>query len=589
MSALETVGLTKYYGETRGIEDLTLAVESGEVFGYLGPNGAGKTTTIRTLLGFITPTDGEATVLGYDVRDERALIEAKRHIGYLPSDPGFDTEITGRKLLAYHAELKGDVRSDELLERFDPPVDRDIGEYSRGNVQKLAIVQAFMHDPDLVIMDEPTSGLDPLMQERFYEFVREERDRGTTIFFSSHILSEVRKVCDRVGIIRDGQLVTLEAVETLLDRSGKHVRVVVAEAVERSDFEFEGVHDLTVDGTISFTFTGDYDVLLDHLQRYTVQDLEIDEAPLEDVFMRFYGDEEIDEEASSTVRRPTRPKRRMPLPSRTMGVRTMFEITRYEFDRRVKGAVVLAVLLAVMSFGIVALFPSIETSGADLEAYWQSLPPAMKAAFGASGGAFSLTTMEGFLAVELYQFFWLLLLGIYTAYIAGGLIAGDVERGRLDVLLATPVSRSKVIIEKFLSLVPTLVVLNVIVGAVVYVSVVAIGESVSLSDLVVAHLLSIPYLLACGAIGLLLSVVFDHADVAQRAGLGAIFALFLLDSVASSADMGWLGAISPTHYYDPTAILVSSEYDWTGAVVLLAGIVVLVLVSRVIFQRKDIS
>jgi ABC-2 type transport system ATP-binding protein len=297
MSALETVDLTKYYGETRGIEDLTLAVESGEVFGYLGPNGAGKTTTIRTLLGFITPTDGEATVLGYDVRDERALIEAKRHIGYLPSDPGFDTEITGRKLLDYHAELKGDVRSDELLERFDPPIDRDIGEYSRGNVQKLAIVQAFMHDPDLVIMDEPTSGLDPLMQERFYEFVREERDRGTTIFFSSHILSEVRKVCDRVGIIRDGQLVTLEAVETLLDRSGKHVRVVVAETVERTNFEFAGVHDLTIDGTISFTFTGDYDVLLDHLQRYTVQDLEIDEAPLEDIFMRFYGDEGSDAEA----------------------------------------------------------------------------------------------------------------------------------------------------------------------------------------------------------------------------------------------------------------------------------------------------
>jgi ABC-2 type transport system ATP-binding protein len=297
MSALETVGLTKYYGETRGIEDLTLSVESGEVFGYLGPNGAGKTTTIRTLLGFITPTGGEATVLGYDVRDESALIEAKRHIGYLPSDPGFDTEITGRNLLDYHAELKGDVRSDELLERFDPPIDRDIGEYSRGNVQKLAIVQAFMHDPDLVIMDEPTSGLDPLMQERFYEFVREERDRGTTIFFSSHILSEVRKVCDRVGIIRDGELVTLEAVETLLDRSGKHVRVVVAETVERSDFEFEGVHDLTVDGTISFTFTGDYDVLLDNLQRYTVQDLEIDEAPLEDIFMRFYGDEKPDAKA----------------------------------------------------------------------------------------------------------------------------------------------------------------------------------------------------------------------------------------------------------------------------------------------------
>lgn len=267
----------------------------------------------------------------------------------------------------------------------------------------------------------------------------------------------------------------------------------------------------------------------------------------------------------------------------------MFEITRYESGRRIKGAVVLAVLLGVMSLLIVAFFPSIESSGADLESYWESLPPAMKAAFGASGAGFSLTTMEGFLAVELYQFFWLLLLGVYVAYVGGGLIAGDVERGRLDVLLATPISRSKVIVEKFLSLVPTLVVLNVAVGAAVYVGVVAIGESVSFADLAVVHLLSIPYLLACGAIGLLLSVVFDHADVAQRGGLGAVFALFLLDSVAGSADMGWLGAISPTHYYDPTAILVSGEYDWVGAAVLLVGTAALVLVSRAIFQRKDIA
>ncbi|ODR82101.1 ABC transporter permease [Haladaptatus sp. W1] len=267
----------------------------------------------------------------------------------------------------------------------------------------------------------------------------------------------------------------------------------------------------------------------------------------------------------------------------------MLEIARYESSRRVKGAVALAVLLGVMSILFVALFPSIKSSGANIDAYWNNLPPAMKAAFGASGAGFSLTTMEGFLAVELYQFFWLLLLGVYVAYLAGSLIAGDVERDRMDMLLATPVSRSKVLVEKFASLLPTLVILNVIVGIVVYGSVVGVGESVSLSDLAVVHLLSIPYLLACGGIGLLLSVLFDREDIAQRGGLGAVFALFLLNSVGESADMGWLGALSPMHYYDPTAILVSGSYDWTGAGILLVGIAALVSVSLVIFQRRDIA
>ncbi|MCO8253858.1 ABC transporter ATP-binding protein [Haladaptatus sp. AB618] len=291
MTALETTGLTKYYGETRGIEDLSLAVTEGEVFGYLGPNGAGKTTTIRTLLGFIAPTGGDATVLGYDVRDERALIEAKRHIGYLPSDPGFDEDATGTEFLDYQASLKGDDRREELLELFDAPVERKIEEFSRGNKQKLAIVSAFMHDPDLVIMDEPTSGLDPLMQERFYDFLDDEQERGVTIFFSSHVLSEVRKVCDRVGIIRDGKLVTTEDVETLLDRSGKRVRMRTSDPIDREDFDIDGVHDLTLDGAVQFTFTGEYDTLLDHLSRYHIVDVDIEEAPLDEVFMRFYGDE----------------------------------------------------------------------------------------------------------------------------------------------------------------------------------------------------------------------------------------------------------------------------------------------------------
>ncbi|WP_276300251.1 ABC transporter permease subunit [Halorussus lipolyticus] len=265
----------------------------------------------------------------------------------------------------------------------------------------------------------------------------------------------------------------------------------------------------------------------------------------------------------------------------------MLDIATYESERRIRGALVLSALLAVMSLLFVALFPSIANSGADLDAYMESLPPAMQTAFGATG-AFSITTIEGFLAVELYQFFWLLLLGIYTAYLAGGLIAGDVERGRMDILLAAPVSRSRVVVEKFASLVPVVLAVNLVVGIAVYVTVLAIGESISLADLVVVHLLSVPYLLACGAIGLLLSVASANSDVAKRGGLGAIFGLFLLDTVSESADAGWLGAISPTRYYDPTAILVSGEYDWVGALVLLTATVALVALSAVWFRRKDI-
>ncbi|MFC7095809.1 ABC transporter ATP-binding protein [Halobaculum marinum] len=296
-----TDGLTKRYGPVRGIEDLSLTVRRGEVFGFLGPNGAGKTTTIRTLLGFQSPTSGTARVLGADVTDAAALRAARANVGYLPSEPGLDEGVTGRRLLAYHGRLRGDVRSEELLELFDPPLDRKVGDYSRGNRQMLAIVLAFMHDPDLVIMDEPTSGLDPLKQEQFHAFVRAEQERGKTFFFSSHVLSEVRKVCDRVGIIREGRLIALEDVDDLLHRSGKVVRAEFANPVPADAFAVDGAHDVTVgDGesaatgtragtTVSFTYTGPYEPLLRRLLDHDLVDLAIEEAPLEDVFMRFYG------------------------------------------------------------------------------------------------------------------------------------------------------------------------------------------------------------------------------------------------------------------------------------------------------------
>lgn len=338
MASIEVDRLTKYYGETRGIERITFSVREGEVFGYLGPNGAGKTTTIRTLMGLQSPTDGNVSVLDYNVlsrHDRRAM---KEDVGYLPSDPSFDESITGRKLLEHHASLKSDERRDELLELFDPPLDRTIREFSRGDLQTLAIVLAFMHDPDLVMMDEPTSGLDSQLQKRLYGFIHAEKQRDTTVFLTSHILSEVRTVCDRVGIVRNGHLVELEEIETLLDRGGKSVQVATTDPVDADDFMLDGVHDLEIvrgmdtehpssqdteppqrdqeqdgddDGngngdessavsgsntthgsrtTVQFTYTGEYNALLDQIHNYTVVDIDISEPPLEEIFTRLYGE-----------------------------------------------------------------------------------------------------------------------------------------------------------------------------------------------------------------------------------------------------------------------------------------------------------
>jgi len=317
MSVIDVSGLTKHYGEVRAVQGVDFTVEAGEVFGFLGPNGAGKTTTIRTMLGLLSPTAGQATVLGADSTDEPAMIAAKRSIGYLPANPAFDDSATGREILDLHASIKGADRRAELLDRFGVPLDRAIRAYSSGNRQKLGIVQAFMHDPELVIMDEPTSGLDPLMQQRFNEFVRAEREQGVTVFFSSHVLSEVRQVCDRVAILRDGELVTTESIESLLGRSGKFVHARIAGHVESDAFDGDAVHgfeqtliedraeellavtdlqrgtDVVTD--IQFTYTGDINDLLAELNAYSFVDLDVEEAPLEEVFIRFYGPDEPSE------------------------------------------------------------------------------------------------------------------------------------------------------------------------------------------------------------------------------------------------------------------------------------------------------
>ncbi|AXR79733.1 ABC-type multidrug transport system, ATPase component [Natrarchaeobaculum sulfurireducens] len=295
MTAIELVDLTKRYGETTANDEVTFDVGSGEIFGYLGPNGAGKTTTIRLLLGLIKPTSGTATVLGADIRDRRALTEAKANIGYLPDDLGFEERLTGRQVLDHFARMRGGERRAELLDLFHPPLEKPIENYSHGNRRMLGIVQAFMHDPDLVIMDEPTSGLDPLKQDRMYAFLEGERDAGTTIFFSSHILSEVQRVCDRVGIIREGTLVALEEIDDLLGRGGKDVRVQLAEPVDEETFRTPEMIDVeTVDTTVRFTYTGEPAALLEHLVGYEIDDVDIGDPQLDDIFKHYYGDEPVE-------------------------------------------------------------------------------------------------------------------------------------------------------------------------------------------------------------------------------------------------------------------------------------------------------
>ncbi len=262
------------------------------------------------------------------------------------------------------------------------------------------------------------------------------------------------------------------------------------------------------------------------------------------------------------------------------------DLMRYESRNRLRGTFVLSVLLGLFALLMIGLFPSVAESGADFEAYIESLPPSVREGFGVSGA--DITTMEGFLSTEFYGFVWLLLLGLYVTYAAGGLVAGDIESGQMDMLLAAPVSRAQVLIEKFLSLLTTVVTLNLLLPLFVYAGAILVDESIDAFDLVVVHALSIPYLLACGAFGTLLSVSVHRADVARRGGIGAVFVLFVLEAVTTDTDFEWLGLLSPTRYYDPTEILVEGSYDLVGAAVLVVATVALLVASRVIFERVDV-
>ncbi len=289
--------LTKSYGSKRGVVDLSFDVHPGEVFGFLGPNGAGKTTTMRTLLDFLRPTSGNAEVFGLDSHAGRETIHAKT--GYLPGDPGLEGRLTGEELLRHLAHLRGDVDWERVLslcERLDADLSRPLRTLSRGNKQKIAIIQAFMHDPELLMLDEPTSGLDPLKQQEFNDIIRESRARGRTVFLSSHILSEVEALCDRVGIIRDGRLAMVETVANVKARAVRRVHARFASAADaRGVTDLPNVSNVILDGAnLHCDARGELGPLVKVFATRDLIDLTTKEPALEDVFMAFYEENESD-------------------------------------------------------------------------------------------------------------------------------------------------------------------------------------------------------------------------------------------------------------------------------------------------------
>ena len=294
--AIRTEELTKHYGDVKALIDLDLSVERGEIFGFLGPNGAGKTTMIRTILDEIRPTSGKATIVGLDSHADS--VEIRNYIGYVPGDLALYPNLTGKDTITYFANLRGGVDwsyVDDLADRLDADLSKKVGDLSSGNRQKVGLIQAFMNKPEVLIMDEPSSGLDPLMQREFQSLMREVIANGSTVFLSSHTLSEVQRVADRVGIIRHGKLIALEAVADLRSKGIRKVELIFDTPVDGAIFEpLPGVGDVAVQNHhVTLSFTGQMETLLRVVtERYTLLDISTQEADLEEIFLTYYRDEE---------------------------------------------------------------------------------------------------------------------------------------------------------------------------------------------------------------------------------------------------------------------------------------------------------
>lgn len=285
---LEIKNLTKYYGKVLGVKDLSLTLNEGEIFGFIGPNGAGKSTTIRSIMNLINKTEGEVLIEGKEFNKNDTSL--KEMIGYLPSEIHLYEDLTVKEMLDYHEKFykkKVHKRRQDLVKRLKLDESKKIEDLSLGNLKKLGIILAFMHDPKLLILDEPTSGLDPIMQQTFYELLKEEKEKGTTIFYSTHILNEVSKICDRVGIIKEGKLLKVETIEEMHNKNFTFVTVESSE-IDKIISKLKLDKKLKVNNSIRFKNELTPDLLIKELSKYKIDKILIEEATLEDIFMHYY-------------------------------------------------------------------------------------------------------------------------------------------------------------------------------------------------------------------------------------------------------------------------------------------------------------
>lgn len=294
MNVIEINNLTKYYGKSRGIIDVSFDVKQGEIFGFIGPNGAGKSTTIRTLLALIYPSGGSAKIFGKDCI--RYAPEIMQEIGYLPSEVFYYDGMKVLDLLKYSASFyKKDCskRIKELAEAMDLDLTKKIDDLSFGNKKKVGIVQGLLHEPKLIILDEPTSGLDPLMQQKFFELLEEENKKGATILLSSHVLSEVQRLCSRVAIIKEGRIIKLETMKALNEENFKRFKIDVSGEIPAEYFRLDGVNDLQVKGNVhSFLFKGNLNNITQKFAGIRISNLWVDEPDLEEIFLHYYSKED---------------------------------------------------------------------------------------------------------------------------------------------------------------------------------------------------------------------------------------------------------------------------------------------------------
>jgi len=290
VKVIEINNLTKYYGKARGIIDVSFSVNEGEIFGFIGPNGAGKSTTIRTLLALIYPTKGSARIFNKDIIKDGAYI--REHIGYLPSEVFYYDNMKVIDLLKYSGSFYKNIdrnRMYKLAEIMDLDLNRKIDDLSYGNKKKVGIVQGLLHQPRLIILDEPTSGLDPLMQQIFFNLIIEENNNGATVLFSSHILSEVQKLCSRVAIIKEGRVISIEDMKELQNKNYKKFKIDINKVVDDGYFNIDGVANLVRNESgVSFIFKGDLNQIIDRIHGLQINNLTVEDPALEEVFMHYY-------------------------------------------------------------------------------------------------------------------------------------------------------------------------------------------------------------------------------------------------------------------------------------------------------------